>query len=214
MLNSCNYIKIIIYSAAVLGIASQLAACSPHSPNDGLAQSSLSKGASLPEHHHSEGQKLLDVAGKSTMPVQNPQSEVHYALNNDEKPMVGRYMVTISCQDQIARCDTEQQGSVDYIINLMDDGSVFRLIKSFGKVYADTRTTQDYHRDHWEVVTKDQKKYVLVHFNNGLKFYYCIDRKGNLTMDSQRNFAINRDIFAQGGHPYTLKDYYLERAKN
>ncbi|MHA3050319.1 hypothetical protein [Acinetobacter sp. ANC 4641] len=214
MLENLNYyIKTIIYSACILGCSWQLVACSPHSPSDGLTQSHQATGASLPSQHHVDGQKLLDVAGKSTMPVQTSPPEVRYSLNNQEKTMVGRYIVTISCQDPIAHCDVGQQGSVEYIINLMEDGSVFRLIKSFGKVYADTRTTQNYQHAHWKVITEDQKKYVVVHFNQHLRLYYLIDHKGNIMMDSQRNFEINRYFF-EHGHPYTLNNYYLVRASN
>lgn len=213
MLNSQNFIKTISYSAFVLGYSFQLVACSPNTQSEGGTQSHQSVGASLPLHHPAEGQKLLDIAGRSSMPVQAQHSNAHYVLTPLEKKMVGRYMVTISCQDPIARCDAGQQGSVEYILNLMEDGSIFRLIKSFGRVYADTRTTEDYHDDHWEIVTENQKKYILVYFKNGLRFYYLIDEKGNLVMDSQRNFAVNKTIF-EHGHPYTLNNYYLVRAKN
>ena len=81
------------------------------------------------------------------------------------------------------------------------------------KIYADTRMAEGYQEEHLEVVSEQQKQYVLVHFNTGLKFYYLIDAKGNLMMDSQRNFAVNHRFFEQG-HPYTLNDYYLERAQN
>ncbi|PVZ89497.1 hypothetical protein C9426_04310 [Serratia sp. S1B] len=214
MLKQLNdYIKAITYLACILECAWQLAACSPHSPSDGLTHLHQVSGTSLSLQHEVSGQKLLDVAGKSVMPVQTPPPEVHDALNNQEKSMVGRYMATISCQDPIAHCDVGQQGSVEYIINLMDDGSVFRLIKSFGKVYADTRITQNYQHARWKVITEDQKKYVVVYFNEHLRLYYLIDHKGNIMMDSQRNFEINRYFF-EHGHPYTLKNYYLLRVSN
>lgn len=213
MLKQLNdYIKAIAYLACILECAWQLTACSPHSPSDGLTHSHQARGASLPLQHD-EGQKLVDVAGKSVMPEQTLPSEERYVLNNQEKSMVGRYMVTISCQDPIAHCDVGQQGSVEYIINLMDDGSVFRLIKSFGKVYADTRITQNYQHARWKVITEDQKKYVAVYFNEHLRLYYLIDHKRNIMMDSQRNYEINRDFF-EHGHPYTLKNYYLLRVSN
>lgn len=211
MLPPLPYLKMMSYSTVLCGCA-LLSACSPAS-GDNMPNGSAASASLAVHSHTNDGQKLMDVAGKSSMPAQNQQPEVHHVLTQQEKHMVGRYIVTISCIDRIARCETGKKGSVEYIINLMDDGSVFRLIKSFGKIYADTRMAEGYQEDHWEVVSEQQKQYVLVHFNTGLKFYYLIDAKGNLMMDSQRNFAVNHRFFEQG-HPYTLNDYYLERAQN
>ena len=82
----------------------------------------------------SEGVALTKVAGQATIP--------HVASKHIEKPSpqdliyAGRYHARIPCSDPFAGCVSNEK-EAEYIINLLEDGSVYWINTSFGRLGSD-----------------------------------------------------------------------------
>lgn len=110
----------------------------------------------------SEGVGLTEVAGQATIP--------HVASKHMEKPSpqdliyAGRYHARIPCSDPFAGC-VNNENEAEYIINLLDDGSVFWTNTSFGRLGTDSsqniaKIEQTCKQVHWHV-HKDQNEIMI-----------------------------------------------------
>ena len=108
-----------------------LTACDGHHPEPAISHSQTQPkpvGAAVStvladdQAVTSEGVALTEVAGQATIP--------HVASKHMEKPSpqdliyAGRYHARIPCSDPFAGC-VNNENEAEYIINLLDDGSVF-----------------------------------------------------------------------------------------
>lgn len=186
-----------------------LLGCNPHieqKEKSATAQSTHTDDASSSSHSN-----LWQVAGQATMPrkIQSQKAEQNKQLNAQEREIVGRYSAIIPCTDPIARCGDEKNDAVEFILNLMPDGSVYRLIKRLGTIQVDSRSSSSYNKDYWELKSINAHQYVITYYTvDGMKFFYRIDEKGSLVMDLGRNRLINLQAFRKG-YPFPDKAYTL-----
>ncbi|SDB98995.1 hypothetical protein [Acinetobacter boissieri] len=162
--------------------------------------------------HHTN---LWQVAGQATMPKKIQQhsqaTEQNKKLTEEEKAIVGRYSVVVPCTDPIARCGDEKEDAVEFILNLMPDGSVYRLIKRLGSIQVDSRSSQSYYKDHWELKQINAQQYIVTFYSsNGMKFFYRIDDNKRLVMDLGRNKLINLQAY-RTGYPFPDRAYTLSK---
>lgn len=153
---------------------------------------------------------LLSIAGKATAPKVLDEKPTGRILTETEKKLVGRYKVTISCKDPIARCTENEKGSVDFILNLLPDGTVYRFIKGLGAIKLDSRNSPHYTRDYWEVTQINQKTYVVISYSTGMRIFYRSEPHNTLLMDTPRNKLVNLKAY-RAGYPFASQNYYLKK---
>ena len=164
-----------------------------------------------PEQNMDE-RNLWHVAGQSLVPKDHEKNGYSRVLTQSEKKLVGRYIVTIPCHDPVARCGEKEEGSVDFILNLASDGSVYRLIKSLGMIQLDTRKNVDNDRryDHWSQIYINNQMYVVTSYATGMHFYYKVLPNNSLMMDLKRTRLINLQEYRQG-YPFPIQEYELKK---
>lgn len=160
-----------------------------------------------------DNNNLWQVAGQAAMPKKMAQksqaAERNRELTTEEKKLVGRYSVIVPCTDPIARCGQEKNDAVEFILNLMPDGSVYRLIKRLGRIQVDSRSFRYYYKDSWGVKQINARQYIITYYSSsGMRFFYRIDGNGNLVMDVQRNKLVNLQAY-RSGYPFPNKIYTL-----
>ncbi|MBF7682853.1 hypothetical protein I2F27_05835 [Acinetobacter sp. B5B] len=185
-----------------------LVGCNPHIEQFEQTATPTQVESNETLRHHNN---LWQVAGQANAPKKvQPYVADHHVLSEDAKKIVGRYSVIIQCTDPIARCGDEKEDAVEFILNLMPDGSLYRLIKRLGTIQVDSRASPNYFKDHWELQRINDQQYLIVSYSsNGMKFFYRIDERGGLLMDLGRNKLTNLQAYRKGypfpNHAYTLK---------
>lgn len=151
-----------------------------------------------------EGLALAELAGQATVPMIE-KSVIQANIDHTAQSYVGRYHVSISCQDPMVSC---QSGTADFILNLLPDGTAHRTIIHFGTITFES--IKQYRQDAWSYQPELQQ--ITLHRANGVEFFYNIKESDRTIMNLNkiRNFSKrNRDFFSQGGafplHAYELK---------
>lgn len=159
-----------------------------------------------------EDKNLWNVAGQSVVPQSFTKKGYSRSLTHSEKALVGRYVVTIPCHDPVARCGDRHNGSVDFILNLASDGSVYRLIKGLGMIQVDTRKAldDDVEYDHWTEVSIHNQKYIVTSYATGMRFFYKVLSNDRLVMDINRTKLVNMQEYRQG-FPFPMENYQLKK---
>ncbi len=208
-----------------IGICSLLSACDSSKSNNKQQGASDSQNSSseiaLQEATQavpaSDGKKLSEVAGQATLPAMAeikgfaPQRET---LPSKAEEFVGRYHVQISCDDPFAKCE---QGSAEFIINLLADGTAHRTFVYMGKISnenSDVKSNRSYQKNTW--IYDDAQHEIIVNRIEGIQFFYKVDEKNNLVMDIDKilnGTEENRLYFAQH-HTAPMRAYVLKRFEN
>ena len=160
------------------------------------------------------GQSLSEVAGQATLATQ--QLSLDNTLPEQAKVYVGRYLASIPCDDGFIPC---KEGTAEFILNLLPDGTVHRSIIHYGKVFADKPVTEagntTYRKDMWSLDNVNHE--IIVHRKEGVIFYYYIQDKNHLVMDVARihneKVGANKEMF-KNGYPKPAKAYVLTRAQD
>jgi hypothetical protein len=208
-----------------IGICSLLSACDSSKSNNKQQSSSDTQHSSseiaLQEATQAvpanDGKKLSEVAGQATLPAMaevkgfSPQ---HQSLPSKAEAFVGRYHVQISCDDPFAKCD---QGSAEFIINLLADGTAHRTFVYMGKISyenSDIKSNRSYQKNTW--IYDEAQHEIIVNRIEGIQFFYKVDAQNNLIMDIDRilnGTEENRLYFSQH-HTAPTKAYVLQRFDN
>lgn len=160
------------------------------------------------------GQRLTEVAGQATLATQQPNLD--NPLPEQAKVYAGRYHASIPCDDGFIPC---KEGTAEFILNLLPDGTVHRSIIHYGKIFADKPVTQEgnttYRKDMWSLDEANHE--IIVHRKEGVIFYYHIQGKNHLVMDVARisndTVGANKEMF-KNGYPKPAKAYVLTRAED
>lgn len=176
-------------------------ACDSHQTTE-----SLIKPIPIQHDQAETAKKLTDIAGQSVIleDVAVPNS----ALKAHERAFVGRYHVSIPCDDDFVPCT---EGMAEYILNLGADGSVHRSIVQYGKVFTEKTRAEfsnvNYRRDTWSVDLEAAE--LIVHHREGIDFYYHIKDQRHLVMKLEKmNDGQNRKLL-KNGYPRPAKAYEL-----
>lgn len=156
-----------------------------------------------------KGHKLTDLAGKAVIPVTIQDGSGASALNKNANPYIGRYWVEISCSDPYVGCE---EGTANFILNLLADGTAHRSIVYLGKMTFNS--SQHYEKDRWSY--DEMNHQIIVHRQNGIKFYYSIQPDRSLKMDLNKIAhadPLNRAFFVEG-NPLPQQAYVLKKKSN
>ncbi|MPW44199.1 hypothetical protein [Acinetobacter guerrae] len=173
----------------VLFLSIGLSACEQHSSerdistHDREATSSLSQDLSH-NTDDEQGSKLVDIAGQATLPIETNSAEKKSTLLSDEAlKYAGRYHAHIRCIDPFARCD-RKHGEIDYIVNLLDDGSAYRQRVSLGRLKVDdSQSTKSYRHDNWTMNKNETQHEVVVSVAAGGDLYFIAKDQNHLQMN-------------------------------
>ncbi|MFC1393357.1 hypothetical protein NK318_01910 [Acinetobacter junii] len=162
----------------------------------------------------SEGVALTQVAGQATIP--------HVVSKRMEKPSqqdliyAGRYHARIPCSDPFAGCVSNEK-EAEYIINLLEDGSVYWINTSFGRLGSDpsrdmTKIEQMCKQVQWHA-HKELNEIMIRCENANVNLYYKINKEQNLVLDLDKiwngDHGRNRQFFKE--YPFPKKAYVFEK---
>lgn len=149
-----------------------------------------------------EGQKLRQIASEVVVPGRGRVSNAK--VPEQARPYVGRYKVEMRCEDPFINCE---QGTADFIISLLEDGTAHRSIIYLGSIQF---ASEEQHReDTWSYDPNTHQ--IILHRASGVEFFYDIDADGNIVMDLDKianATPINREYFAEG-HRFPTQAYKL-----
>lgn len=194
--------KIMFYVTCVM--SSLLGAC--HN-SDSMAEIDAIQSSQIdPQNVQVNGHKLTDLAGKAVIPETIQERDTSSVLNKNATPYIGRYWVEISCSDPYVGCEN---GTANFILNLLADGTAHRSIVHLGKMTFNS--SQHYEKDRWSY--DEMNHQIIVHRQNGIKFYYSIQPDRSLKMDLNKIAhadPLNQAFFVQG-NPLPQQEYILKK---
>lgn len=167
------------------------------------------------EESHS-GVKLIDVVNQATMPLENHHS-IH--TENESHPndlqlrakYAGRYYGKINCETTLSSCE---KGEVEYVLNLLEDGSAFRTIIQQGKIYVDEgKATQSYRQDAWSFDPFEDD--LVIHLKEGVELFFDVDEESSLRLDVNKtvNYNLENRIYFEPRLPQRHESYILRKIK-
>lgn len=159
-----------------------------------------------------QGMKLIDVVNQVALPPQHHPQHTQASIgpvSEAQSKYVGRYHVEMTCEASQIPC---QQGTVQYIVNLLPDSTSHRIILHLGKVYADQLDPiRSYRKDLWDY--DEQLHEIVIHMSEGADLFYRIDAEDNLEMDLDKtlnNTPFNQAFF-KSQYPLPNFSYQLKR---
>lgn len=162
------------------------------------------------------GVKLIDVVNQATLPKETQRSQ--HSLHNQHldyadlrAKYAGRYYGKINCETTLTSCE---KGEVEYVLNLLEDGSAFRTIIQQGKIYVDEgNTTQSYRQDAW--IFDPHEDDLVIHLKEGVELYFDVDEESNLRLDVNKtvNYDFENRTFFQPRLPAQYESYILRKIK-
>lgn len=158
------------------------------------------------------GVTLIDVVNQSAVPKYHhePQAHQHSSRASEQQlQYVGRYHTEMSCADSLLQCE---DGNVDYILNLLPDGSAHRSIVHLGRVYSvKTGIVKTYRKDSWSYDAESNE--IIVHLIEGADLIYQIGLQQDLILALDKTLnknKINNDFF-ENRYPLPSYAYHLKK---
>lgn len=203
-----------------------LTACDGHHPEPAISHSqtqpkpveaAVSTVLADDQTVSSEGVSLTEIAGQAMIP--------HVVSKRMEKPSqqdliyAGRYHARIPCSDPFAGC-VNNENEAEYIINLLEDGSVYWINTSFGRLGSDpsrdmTEIEQMCKQVQWHA-HKELNEIMIRCENANVNLYYKINKEQNLVLDLDKiwngDHGQNRKFFNE--YPFPKKAYVFEKVKS
>ena len=196
-----------------------LSACDSHHPESAKQQAQTQPSHEIMESDPQQGMSLTQVAGQATLPRPVTHKHTPTKLSETELAYVGRYHARIPCSDPFAGC-VNNENEAEYIINLLDDGSVFWTNTSFGRLGTDSsqniaKIEQTCKQVHWHV-HKDQNEIMIRCDAADVNLYYQINANQDLVMNLDKiwngDHGQNRKFFNE--YPFPKKAYVFEKVKS
>lgn len=145
-------------------------------------------GANNIHSEKSESKKLLEAASKTNLPMPIPDHVApvpDYAID-----FVGRYYANVDCNDGFAPC---KEGTAEFILTLLADGTVYRSILQHGKVFTFKNEKQTnantYQKDRWAI--NPERTELIVYRKEGVNIYYDIKDNAHLIMNVEKTQRLN-----------------------
>lgn len=198
VLKTCS-LSIIVFVLTACDIKSHIDFSKTETKESKKTEMVVSEGYSAGE----QGHKLTDVAGQVIMPA--IEADTSSVVPENARKFIGRYSVTVSCDDPIVFCE---QGSAQLIVSLLNNGTAHRTIIHSGKV---TYTSDHYRKAHWFFDEKNNQ--IVLERANGMRFYFNIDRNKNLLLDVAHllDGTETNKKFYERGYPLPQKAYIMVR---
>lgn len=215
-------IRLFLTSLLSAGVLFGVSACDHHSEMQHQTQTPSDheqRAASLVVEDeqpvaHDEAKVLTEVAGRATIP--NVVSKHTTQPAPQDLIYVGRYHARIPCTDPFAGCVNGEK-EAEYIINLLEDGSVYWMNTSFGRLGIDparssAKIEQTCKQVQWQV---NGKELMIRCEAAGVNLYYQINQNRDLVLDLDKiwnsDHGQNRQFFNE--YPFPQKAYIFEKVK-
>lgn len=142
--------------------------------------------------HEGNAATLADVISQSHLPHDThkpyPQDS-EQQISSLQLSYAGRYYTMMSCDEALIRCD---QGQVQYILNLLPDGTAHRMLVRPGRVYVRHEgPVQSYRQDLWSFDPETHE--VIIHLREGAEVFYLVDQQNNLQMELDKTLNYDED---------------------
>ena len=195
-----------------------LSACDSHHPESAKQQAQTQPSHEIMESDPQHGMSLTQVAGQVTLPRPVTHKHTPTKLSETELAYVGRYHARIPCTDAFAGCVNNEK-EAEYIMNLLEDGSVYWTNTSFGRLGSDlsrnvAKIEQTCKQVQWRVEPVE-KEIVVRCAAADVNLYYQINQDQNLVMDLDKIWngdqGRNRKFFKE--YPFPKKAYVFEKAE-
>lgn len=144
-------------------------------------------------HKEAEAVTLAEVISQANIPhnTHQPFKNSEHSISELQLEYVGRYETSMDCEQALIHCG---HGQVQYILNLLPDGTSHRMLIQPGRVYARHQgVVQAYRQDLWSLDEHNHE--IVVHLREGPDVFYKIDEQDNLLMDLDK--TINHDLESQ-----------------
>ena len=204
-----------------------LSACDSHHPEPmkQQAQTQPSRNASEvladeqePVASDTQGVSLTQVAGQATLPYSADRK--HNLSQPSEADLVyaGRYHARIPCSDAFAGCVNNEK-EAEYILNLMEDGSVFWTNTSFSRLGSDpsrniAKIEQTCKQVQWHV-HKELNEIMIRCDAADVNLYYQVNPNQDLVMDLDKIWngdnGRNRKFFKE--YPFPEHAYVFKKVE-
>ncbi|MCJ0829179.1 hypothetical protein MN869_12070 [Acinetobacter sp. NIPH1876] len=163
-----------------------------------------------------QGVSLTQVAGQATLPYSADRK--HNLSKPSEADLVyaGRYHARIPCSDAFAGCVNNEK-EAEYILNLMDDGSVFWTNTSFSRLGSDpsrniAKIEQTCKQVQWHV-HKELNEIMIRCDAADVNLYYQVSPNQDLVMDLNKIWngdnGRNRKFFKE--YPFPEHAYVFKK---
>lgn len=150
------------------------------------------------------GHTLTDLAGKAVMPIHIEQPNADHVLTQQAQKFSGRYVVEMSCSDAFVQCE---QGTAQFILNLMPNGIAHRSIVHLGKITFNS--SHQYQQDRW--MYDAMLHQIILQRENGVRFYYSIEPDQSLKMDLDKISTELSHEYLVMGSPLPQQAYVLKK---
>lgn len=163
-----------------------------------------------------EGMSLTKVAGQALLPYSGTPVRNLTQPSEASLAYVGRYHARIPCTDPFAGC-VNHENEAEYILNLLEDGSVYWTNTSFGRLGVDpsrnvTKIEQMCNQVQWYAHEAQNEIMVRCDAAN-ISLYYQINQDRDLVLDLDKlwhaNNGENQAFFKE--YPFPKKAYVFKR---
>lgn len=173
-----------------------LGGCEPAQDKSTLSAAQLASAvhptAVQAERHEAKVVTLADVISQSHLPHDTHKPYVQdreHRMSSQQLSHVGRYYTTMSCDQALIHCE---QGQMQYILNLLPDGTAHRMLLRPGRVYVrHNGPVQSYRQDLWHYDPETHE--VIIHLREGVEVFYLVDQQNNLQMELEKTLNYNEN---------------------
>lgn len=165
-----------------------------------------------------EAMSLNQVAGQATLPHPVVRKHDHHQPSGADLIYAGRYHARIPCTDPFAGCVNNEK-EAEYILNLLNDGSVYWTNTSFGRLGSDpsrsvAKIEQTCKQVHWHV-HKELNEIMVRCDAADLNLYYQINSNRDLVLNLDKMWnegnGNNRKFFKE--YPFPQQAYVFKRVE-
>lgn len=145
-------------------------------------QPAADKAPAEADQQENNAATLAEVISQSTLPHDTHKPFLHendVEISSSQLAYVGRYYTTMSCEHALSACE---HGQVQYILNLLPNGTAHRMLVRPGRVYTRHQgPVQSYRQDIWSFDADTHE--IVIHLREGVSVFYQINQDNNLLID-------------------------------
>ncbi|ENU28938.1 hypothetical protein F991_03062 [Acinetobacter sp. CIP-A165] len=169
-----------------------------------------------PSSFTDDGVPLTKVAGQATLPYSGMGKRNLTEPSETSMTYVGRYHARIPCTDAFAGCVNHEK-EAEYILNLLEDGSVYWINTSFGRLGADSSQNVakiEQTCKHVQWYAHEELNEIMVRCDAAnISLYYEINQNQDLVLNLDKlwngNNGENRKFFKE--YPFPQKAYVFKK---
>ncbi|RZF56985.1 hypothetical protein EXE30_01645 [Acinetobacter halotolerans] len=163
-----------------------------------------------------DGVPLTKIAGQATLPYSGAGKRNLTQPSETGLTYVGRYHARIPCTDAFAGC-VNQEKEAEYILNLLEDGSVYWINTSFGRLGIDSshnvaKIEQTCNQVQW--YAHEELNEIMVRCDAAnISLYFKVNQNQDLVLNLEKiwndNNGENQKFFKE--YPFPEKAYEFKK---